>query len=207
MKGFVLPYTYLIGWSSHHIYYYGCRYSKSSTPDDLWVSYFSSSKAVSQIRQLIGEPDIVQVRRVFESKDQAIQWEHKVLRRLQVVSRSDFLNKHDGMAPPINRMFGTMNPQTRPEWFSIKSERGKQRAKQMLARGTNIMGRPLAPPVIRICPTCGNQKTYRTYKLKDVEVIKTRQCKSCSGTKRNLERAAAGFYDRIKGPRKKNTTT
>jgi hypothetical protein len=90
------PYTYRIGWTKLNVYYYGVRYAKDCHPDDLWVSYFTSSKYVDEFRQLHGEPDVVQVRKVFRSVDAAREWEHKVLRRMKVIHRDDFLNKTDG---------------------------------------------------------------------------------------------------------------
>ena len=198
-----MPYTYLIGWTHHNLYYYGCRYSKSCNPEDLWVSYFTSSKEVTNVRGLIGEPDVIEVRRIFESKSEAIEWEHKVLRRLKVVTRKDFLNKHDAPAPPLNQMFGSCNPQTRPEGRQATSVRMKVRAQQLISQGRNTVGRPLSPPVVRTCPCCGDQKVYKTYKLRDVETIRTRMCKSCAAVERNRRRGADGFYERIKGPRVK----
>ena len=196
-----MPYTYLIGWSNHNIYYYGSRYAKKSTPEDLWKLYFTSSKEVKITRQLLGDPDIIEVRKIFNSKQQAIDWEYKVLRRMKVVERTDFLNKHCLPAPPINKMFGSNNPQSKSEWFEKKSVRGKQRAQELKSKGLTMMGQPLKPPVIRTCPCCGDEKTYKTYKLKDVEKIKNRLCKSCAGKKRNQQRAAAGFYEKLKKPR------
>lgn len=90
------PYTYLIGWKSLNLYYYGSRYSSKCDPKDLWVSYFTSSKAVKVVREQYGEPDIVTVRKVFSCKEKALEYEHKVLRRLDVKSRPDFLNKTNG---------------------------------------------------------------------------------------------------------------
>lgn len=37
------PYTYLIGWSKHNIWYYGKRTAKNCHPNDFWVTYFTSS--------------------------------------------------------------------------------------------------------------------------------------------------------------------
>lgn len=91
----MIPYTYLIGWSTLNKYYYGVRYAKNCCPDDLWVTYFTSSKHVKQFRKNNGEPDIKQVRRVFLNKEAAGEWEYKVLRRLSAVRRDDFLNKSD----------------------------------------------------------------------------------------------------------------
>lgn len=58
------PYTYLIGWSEHNLWYYGVRYANSTIPEnDLWVKYFSSSKYVKDIRKEFGEPDVIQIRK------------------------------------------------------------------------------------------------------------------------------------------------
>jgi hypothetical protein len=90
-----VPYTYLIGWSNHDIFYYGVRYSKKANPDDLWKTYFTSSKLIPEYRELLGEPDVIQVRRVFDCKEKAVIWERKVLRKLCVKS-DKFLNQFDG---------------------------------------------------------------------------------------------------------------
>lgn len=86
------PYTYLIGWSDHNKYYYGVRYAKDCHPSDLWSSYFTSSNRVKDFREEYGEPDIVQVRKTFDNKEKAIDWEYCVLRRMRVSKRNDFLN-------------------------------------------------------------------------------------------------------------------
>jgi hypothetical protein len=96
------PYTYFIGWSKQRKFYYGVRYAINCHPEDLWVKYFTSSVAVQEMRIKYGEPDIIQIRKKFSTKEQAINWEVKVLKRMKVVLREDFLNKNDVQAPPIN---------------------------------------------------------------------------------------------------------
>ena len=78
-------YTYHICWSNIDKHYYGVRYAKTCHPGDLWVSYFTSSKRVKAFRDQYGEPDIIEVRKTFETKEAAILWETKVLTRLGVV--------------------------------------------------------------------------------------------------------------------------
>lgn len=90
------PYTYIVGWKSQNLYYYGSRYRSGCHPSDLWVSYFTSSKEVAKTREVHGEPDIVQVRKIFPSAEEALEHEHKVLRRMRVKERLDFLNKTNG---------------------------------------------------------------------------------------------------------------
>jgi len=98
------PYTYLIGWSKHSLWYYGVQYGEISTtanPVSLWRTYFTSSKIVKQCRKILGEPDIIEVRKVFNTADAAIKWETKVLRRLNASLREDFLNLQNGSGETV----------------------------------------------------------------------------------------------------------
>ncbi len=98
------PYTYLLGWSTPKIYYYGVRYSKKSKclylsgchPDDLWNTYFTSSEYVKNTYLLYGNPDIIQIRKTFNTAKEALNWEKKVLTRMKLHQRPDFLNKCAG---------------------------------------------------------------------------------------------------------------
>jgi hypothetical protein len=79
--------------------YYGVRYGKKCNPTDLWKTYFTSSNKVTEYRNEYGEPDIIQIRRTFlgENKvNSAREWEHKVLTKLDVVGRQDYLNNGNG---------------------------------------------------------------------------------------------------------------
>ena len=94
------PYTYLIAWTDHNVFYYGVRYSKkieNKLPDqDLWVDYFTSSKYVQEFREEHGEPDRIEIRRVFDSAKKARDWEEKFLRKINAKQRSEWLNFHNG---------------------------------------------------------------------------------------------------------------
>ena len=89
----MIPYTYLVGWSQHDLWYYGVRYAKNCTPDDLWVTYFTSSKQVASTRIELGEPDIVEVRKTFRMPESAKFWEERVIRRMGAVKSSAWLNQ------------------------------------------------------------------------------------------------------------------
>lgn len=91
-------YTYLIGWSKMNRWYYGCRYAKNCTPTDLWKTYFTSSNYVKNFRKDHGDPDIMQIRRVFDSKDKCIEWENKVLQKMNVIKEEKWLNKTNNRA-------------------------------------------------------------------------------------------------------------
>jgi hypothetical protein len=131
------PYTYLIGWHSQQKYYYGVRYAKNCLPTDFWVKYFTSSPAVSAMRLIFGEPDIIEIRKIFPTKEQAINWETRVLKRMKVVIREDFLNKNDAPAPPINNR--VMTTETKEKIGSSnrgkpKSESHKQKIREARAK-------------------------------------------------------------------------
>lgn len=86
------PYVYLIGWSKLNVWYYGARYAKNANPDDLWVTYFTSSRKVKDFRKLHGEPDITEVRRTFSTAESTRLWEFNVIRRMNCVKDQRFLN-------------------------------------------------------------------------------------------------------------------
>lgn len=96
------PYCYLIGWSKLNKFYYGVRYSRKykclhSTgchPDDFWVTYFTSSATVAEFRTLYGEPDIIQIRKTFDTAEAASLWESKVLVKVLTSDlQHKFINK------------------------------------------------------------------------------------------------------------------
>ncbi len=93
------PYTYIIGWRTHNVWYYGsesAKITKNAHPDNLWTAYFTSSDLVSQFRQEHGEPDVVKVVKTFESADQAREAETKYLTRINAAERANWLNQHNG---------------------------------------------------------------------------------------------------------------
>jgi hypothetical protein len=105
-----LYYTYLIGWSKLNKFYYGVRYSKNCTPEDLWKTYFTSSKYVRKFRKENGEPDIIQIRKTFNDSLKARLFENKVLKRLNVIKNEKWLNKTDNISiDPICALKGTLS--------------------------------------------------------------------------------------------------
>jgi len=93
------PFTYHIAWTKQDLHYYGVRYADQCNPTDLWTTYFTSSKVVQQLREDLGEPDTVEVRRIFQDSDAAIDWENKVLRRLNVMESDTWVNRNINIAP------------------------------------------------------------------------------------------------------------
>ena len=96
------PYTYLIRWTKLDISYYGVRYAQDCDPSDLWNPYKTSSPIVKVFVQENDEPDIIQVRKTFTTKESARLWEHRVLKRMKVGGNLKWLNNSSTMAPPIH---------------------------------------------------------------------------------------------------------
>lgn len=96
-----IPFTYCLTHIPTGRRYYGVRYKKGCCPSDLWDKYFSSSKTVKILIQKYGLGSFTyEIRKTFSNKNEAILWEHKVLRRLKVVGRSEWINANVGKASP-----------------------------------------------------------------------------------------------------------
>jgi hypothetical protein len=107
------PYTYLIGWPELNMWYYGVRYAKNCHPADFWNPYKTSSKQVKNFIKLHGDPPVKQIRKQFTNTKIARLWENRVLKKLHVVNREDYLNKTDNIS--IQPLYGNDNPASRPE--------------------------------------------------------------------------------------------
>lgn len=116
------PYTYLIGWSVHNLWYYGVRFAKNCHPGDLWVSYFTSSKYVAALREQHGEPDVVQVRKLFSSAQAAVLWEERVLRRTKAMADPKWINRN--VAGHWNASQSTPNPLKGKSYAEVYGDKG-----------------------------------------------------------------------------------
>lgn len=92
------PYVYLIGWSHLDTYYIGSSYGKTKNahPIQLWTRYFTSSEYVKEFREVNGEPDIIRIEKTFTDRYECINFEIKLLIRMNVVKDSRFLNRSFG---------------------------------------------------------------------------------------------------------------
>lgn len=117
MQNNTTPYTYLIGWSKLDKWYYGLKYAKGCCPSTFWVDYFTSSKYVAWMREFYGEPDVIQIRKTFDIAEVAIEWESRVLKKLNVINIDRWLNRTDNK--------------------SIKSQTGPQTLEHIIKRTKN----------------------------------------------------------------------
>ena len=140
------PYTYLIGWSGKNLYYYGVRHARGCDPSDLWVKYFTSSKRVKALRSELGEPDVIQIRRTFKSKANALEWESTVIRRMKMVLSESWANMnnpsigftHDGFARDL--VCRERISEKRKEWCAANPEKAAENARRSGMLGAKKIG-------------------------------------------------------------------
>lgn len=112
----------------------GVRFARNCHPDDLWSSYFTSSKYVQEYRKTYGEPDVIEVRQTFNDSLQAREWEEKVIRRIDAVKSDRWLNKGNGgrafcqTSESIERMRETKRNNCKPAWN--KGKKGFTRSEE-----------------------------------------------------------------------------
>ena len=112
------PYTYLLKCLVDNTFYYGVRYEKGCHPNDFFVNYETSSKEVKEKIKKYGKNNFsFEIRKTFNDANKARIWENKVLKRMKVIHRKDFMNKTNNIS--IAPMYGTNNPMTRPEVIDI----------------------------------------------------------------------------------------
>jgi hypothetical protein len=90
------PYTYLIKHRPTGKVYYGFRCANKTEPhEDLWKQYFTSSPKVQQLIEETGKDSFdIEIRQVFETKEQAVAWETRVLHRCKVLHDDRWLNQN-----------------------------------------------------------------------------------------------------------------
>lgn len=91
------PYTYYLYHNPTGKRYYGVRTAKDCHPDELWKTYFSTSKVVKSLREQYGDNSFYyEVRKLFDTPKEALEWETKFLMRIDAANREDWLNRHNG---------------------------------------------------------------------------------------------------------------
>lgn len=91
-----VPYTYFLYHKPTGLKYYGVKFSKRANPELLWVpgGYFSSSVKVKKLVQEYGVDSFrAEVRKTFNSAAEAVKYEYRFLRRVNAVTKSDWINQ------------------------------------------------------------------------------------------------------------------
>lgn len=93
----MIPYTYHLYHIPTKKHYYGVRYKKDCSPNDLWTSYFSSSPVVHSLIEQYGKDSFIpKVRKTFNTSDEAVLWESKFLQKIDAQNNDKWLNRHNG---------------------------------------------------------------------------------------------------------------
>jgi hypothetical protein len=89
-----IPYTYCLTFKPTGQKYYGVRYKRGCRPEDLFQTYFTSSKEIKRLITLYGIKSFdIEIRKTFTNKEKALEWESKVLRRLKVEKNKKWINR------------------------------------------------------------------------------------------------------------------
>ena len=93
-----IPFTYLLKFKQTGQVYYGVRYREGCNPSELWATYFSSSKVVKSMIAEFGKDCFdFEIRKKFNTKKEARDWEQKVLIRMNAANHPKFLNRSNNM--------------------------------------------------------------------------------------------------------------
>ncbi len=93
-----IPYTYLLKFLPTAHVYYGVRFREGCHPNELFKTYFSSSKTVKTLIEHYGANSFeYTIRKTFNNKKDAVIWEQKVLLRIKAAEKHFFLNKSNNM--------------------------------------------------------------------------------------------------------------
>lgn len=92
-----LPFTYCITHLKTNRKYYGSRYAKGCHPNDLGITYFTSSKIMKSTIISEGIENFkFEIRKTFTTIDKCRSWEHRVLVKLNAAKSDKWFNKHNG---------------------------------------------------------------------------------------------------------------
>ena len=129
----MIPFTYLVKHIPTNKYYYGVKFKKGCHPNDLWTKYFTSSKKVKGLIRKYGKKSFqFEIRKTFKTQKQAREWEHKVLRRLKVIYRDDFLNLSDSLHIDPKIISKSKMGNKNPMYGKKMSKKHKQKIKNTL---------------------------------------------------------------------------
>jgi len=92
-------YTYLLTHIPTGKRYYGVKYGQKANPDNLWVTYFSSSKIIKSFIKRDGIHSFkAEVRKLFNTPEDALLWEQTLIRRCKLRENKLWFNEGCGSA-------------------------------------------------------------------------------------------------------------
>jgi Putative endonuclease segE, GIY-YIG domain/NUMOD3 motif len=168
----MIPFTYLVKHIPTNKYYYGVKFKKGCHPNDLWTKYFTSSKKVKGLIKKYGKKSFqFEIRKTFKTQKQAREWEHKVLRRLKVIYRDDFLNLSDSLHIDPKIISKSKMGNKNPMYGKKMSKKHKQKIKNTLIERYKKLphhskGRKHTPEFLKFLSRINKGKNNRMYGVK-----------------------------------------
>ena len=165
----MIPFTYLVKHIPTNKYYYGVRFKKGCHPNDLWTKYFTSSKKVKGLIKRYGKKSFqYEIRRTFKTAQQAMAWEFKVLKRMKVIERKDFLNQSDNKRIDPKLLSKMRKGKGNPMYGIKMSKEHKKKIKDTLVKRYKIMvhpskGRKHTPAFLRFLSKLNSGKNNPMY--------------------------------------------
>jgi len=190
----MIPYTYLLKHIPTNKYYYGVRFRRCCNPNDLWVNYFSSSTKVKGLIKKYGKKSFIfEIRKTFKSKQAAINWENKVLKRMKVVQREDFLNQSDNKYVDPKLLSRIRKGKNNPMYGVKMSEEQKKKIKNTLIKRYKKMehpskGRKHTPAFLKFLSKLNSGKNNPMYGKK-----------LSKESRKKMSIAKLKYYERIRG--------
>jgi len=168
----MIPFTYLIKHVPTNRYYYGVKYKKGCHPYDLWTKYFTSSKKVKGLIRRYGKKSFIfEIRKTFKTAQQAVNWEYKVLKRMKVIHRNDFLNQSDNQRVDSKLLSKIRKGKGNPMYGKKMTEEHKKKIKDTLVKRYkklphHTLGRKHTPAFLRFLSKINKGKNNRMYGVK-----------------------------------------
>lgn len=153
-----IPYTYSVTHKKTGIHYYGSRYSKGCSPDDLFKTYFTSSKIIHDLIKAEGVIGFLfKVRRKFKDDLSCVLHENRFLKRVDAKNNPKFFNRQNetirtnsGFSLITNGSIVIRWPKEKPlpEGFTI----GNNRKTPSVAKGRKWIHNPVTKETRMIKP-------------------------------------------------------
>lgn len=132
-----MNYTYIITHIPSNVKYYGVRYKSSALLEDLGTTYFSSSKFLKKLIKEEGVENFkFEIRKIFETKEAAIEWERKFLMKIDAAKSDMWFNLSNSSG--INPGGYKLSKVTRDRMSKPKSEEHRQKLQDNLEKNRKI---------------------------------------------------------------------
>lgn len=125
-----IPYTYLVVFKPTGQWYYGVKYGKSANPNELWKTYFTSSKKIKNLIEKYGIEEFdFEIRKTFKNKIDAMNWEKKVLTKMKVLQNPGCLNMAiSGNVPYYDKAMKKTNQEKYNSDYPLQNKEIRQKA-------------------------------------------------------------------------------